>query len=168
MASMTSAARTFGSDHLVSSQYRAAPTSEQDDAPLIAVVDPTGRLACWVQTLSDLLGIRLALAPDAAALSAALEGQAPMAVLCGDLDPGEHTGRPVADLIKLVACYDPTMPLLLLTADDPETLGAIDAAAKLWPLLNMQRAAGDIHPETVLAFLARIGRRTGSPRLMAA
>lgn len=145
--------------------WDATDTSEATwEAPLLAVVDASGGLAAWVETVCESMRLRLCIAPDATSLGVKLGDTQPIAVLCADLGGG---GRPVGRLLKLVANYNRDMPVLLMTSDDPETLGSIDAAVELWPLTDVQRIAGPVPVAAVVAFLARAGRLSGALRMMA-
>ncbi len=141
----------------------AEPILQPIGRPVLAVVGARGTLAAWLTSLCESLSLEIQLTPDSAALACALETTRPIAVLCGDL--GED-GRAVARLMRLVSCYDRTLPVLLMTADDPEALGSIDAATELWPLDRLERASLPVPVTTVLDFLARAGQTKGLLRMM--
>jgi hypothetical protein len=131
--------------------------------PVLAVVGANDAMAVWLAMLCESLKMEISLTPDAAALACALESTRPVAVLCGDL--GE-AGRGVSRVLRLVSCYDRSVPVLVMTADDPETLGSIDAATELWPVDHLERSSLPVPVSVVLDFLARAGQSNGLLRIM--
>ncbi|MBV9538142.1 MAG: hypothetical protein JOY70_04320 [Acidisphaera sp.] len=122
-------------------------------------------MTAWLAGLCDALSLQMRLVADTSALVDALGQVRPVGLLCGDFGAG---GAPVTRLLRLIAGYDPTLPVLLVTTDDPETLGSIDAAVDLWPLENMEHAALPVPVSTVLDFIARAGQQRGGLNFMRA
>ena len=133
------------------------------ELPVLMVVAREDAMTAWLAALCETLRIRMHLVADAASLPDSLARTRPVALLCGDL--GEQ-GRPMARLLRLVAQYDPTLPVLIMTSDEPETLGTLDAATDLWHVENLQRVALPVPVSTVLDFLANAGRRRGTSTMM--
>ncbi|HEX3350335.1 MAG TPA: hypothetical protein VHS58_19775 [Acetobacteraceae bacterium] len=135
------------------------------EMPVLAVVAREGAMTAWLAALCETLCIRMHVVPDPGALADTLARIRPVGVMCGDL--GGH-GHPISRVLRLVAGYDRALPVLLITSDEPETLGCIDAAADLWPLENMEHAALPVRVTIVLDFLARAGQQHGALRMLRA
>jgi hypothetical protein len=69
-------------------------------------------------------------------------------------------------MLRSVAAYDPDLPVLLVTGDDPAIDGAIDAAEQLWGLTSVCRLSEAPGLLDVMNFLFLAGRRTDSGRLI--
>ena len=146
------------------SDCAGAPFGSGDaERPVLVVVGNRGVLTSWFARLCEDLGLRMQAVAELADVADVLAKTRPFALICTDL--GEQ-GRPMARLMRLVAGYDRSLAVLLMTNDEPETLGSVDAAIGLWPLDNVVRAAVPVPVETVLGFLARAGQRTNSVRLI--
>ncbi len=87
-----------------------------------------------------------------------------MGVVCGDLGA---EGRHLIRLLRLLSGYDRAMPVLLVTRDDPETLGGVDAALELFPMPDLHRVSGAVRIDAVIAFVAHAARQRGTMRLIA-
>jgi len=86
----------------------------------------------------------------------------PMAVIA-DLDGESQDGFHV---MKVAADYDRSMPVLLLTDNDPALLGAIDAVQEVWGLTRVVTAAATAGIGTLVDFVCHAARDAGRPRLM--
>ena len=115
-------------------------------------------LAAMLSGLSDALGLDLQRAESVASLDATLHIVRPIGLACGLEGTGPTTA---CHAVKAVARYDAGLPMLMISDEDPETLGSLDAIAALCGLSDLQRLTAPPRMEEVLAFLARAGRRSG-------
>jgi hypothetical protein len=99
------------------------------------------------------------------ALAEALFAAQPIGFACGMTGTGATAA---CHATKIVARYDMTLPVLMVTDDDPETLGCLDAIATLAGVTDLTRLSEPPRIEDVLAFVARAGRRSGLLGLMRA
>ncbi len=78
----------------------------------------------------------------------------------------EAAGPTSCAILRSVAAYDPDMPVLLITGDDPAIDGAIDVAERLWGLTGLFRLSNVPGPGDMMNFLFLAGRKDGTGRLM--
>lgn len=77
---------------------------------------------------------------------------------------GSDTGS--CGALRSVSAFDPDMPVLLVTGQDPAADGMIDAAEQLWGLTNVNRIAEAPGPQEIMGFLFIAGRHSGTGRLL--
>ncbi len=116
-----------------------------------------------VASLCSALGVDFVQVDAVSQLTSSLHQLRPIGLAAGLAG----TGATVAcHVVKAVARYSVTLPTLMCTDDDPETLGCLDAIAALCGVTELQRLSVPPGGEDVLAFLARAGRQSGRLRLM--
>jgi len=86
----------------------------------------------------------------------------PMAVV-SELDPQSLAS---CAALRCIAAYNPDMPVLLVSGDDPAAMGTIDAAEQLWGLSGLQRLPTLPAPRDLINFLFHAGRQRGFGRLI--
>jgi hypothetical protein len=139
------------------------PSRMQSSAPTILLLGPDQDLADRLSPLCLALGIRVTAVDSVPTLATTLHESHPIAFACGL----KGTGATAAcHAIKTVARYDVGLPMLMVTDDDPETLGGLDAIVSLCDVTDLTRLTAPPRMEDVLAFIARAGRRSGRLALM--
>ena len=87
-----------------------------------------------------------------------------MAVVC-ELDGAGQDG---CHVMKTVASHDPSLPVLILTGEDPALVGAADAVEEIWRLTEVSKAERLPGIAGLVDFLFQAGRKAGCLRLMPA
>ena len=80
-----------------------------------------------------------------------------------DVDGKDHDGF---HAMKLIARYNPDLPMLLLTGGDPALMGAADAVQELWGLTQVTQTGAFPLAGQLVSFLFGAGRRAGCMRLV--
>jgi Flagellar regulatory protein FleQ len=115
----------------------------------------------YLDTVCEFLDIGVEHVPTGQDLRAILSCVRPMAIIA-DLDSEIADGFHV---MKMAAGFDPTLPVLLLTDNDPALLGAVDAVREIWGLTRVTTTTGYVLGELV-DFICQAARDAGRPRLM--
>jgi len=119
-----------------SSSKRRAPTEMADLArrePLVLAVEDQVRFSPGLQTICEFLGIRLERVDSHRDLTPLLKVCRPMAVFCELDSPGQDG----CHVMKIVAEHDRTLPLLVVSGEDPSLLGAAQAVEELLHLTGV-------------------------------
>jgi hypothetical protein len=131
--------------------------------PTLLVIGTTPEFSHLLASLCTALGVELIEVDAVSLLTAALHRIRPIGIAAGLAGTGATMP---CHVVKAVGRYSVTLPTLLCTDDDPETLGCLDAIAALCGLTELHRLSVPPRAEDVLAFIARAGRQSGSLRLM--
>lgn len=118
------------------SSKRRAPTEMADLArrePLVLAVEDQARFSPALQTICEFLGIRLERVDSHRDLTPLLKVCRPMAVFCELDSPGQDG----CHVMKIVAEHDRTLPLLVVSGEDPSLLGAAQAVEELLHLTGV-------------------------------
>jgi hypothetical protein len=91
-----------------------------------------------------------------------LHHRRPAAVVC----VADQTGRDVCKALRSVASFDQDMPVLIITDDDPVSMGTIDAAERLWSLTGLHCVSKAVDYHDVVTFLFHAGRQSKTGRLL--
>ncbi|MBN8903430.1 MAG: hypothetical protein BGO51_23385 [Rhodospirillales bacterium 69-11] len=134
----------------------------QDLSQAVMLVDSRGTSATALANLCGFLEIGLLRADDDLPLAAQLERHRPMAIVA-ELDDPMQDG---CHVLMTVAGFDPDLPVLLVTGDDPRLLGAVDAVEELWGLGRVTRTPALPPAGALVEFLFQAGRRAGVGRMM--
>jgi DNA-binding NtrC family response regulator len=126
----------------------------------VLVVEDRPRLSRTVGYMCDFLGLAMQRVGTEEDLRAALESLAPMAVFC-ELEGGAQDG---CHVMKSVAMYDPSLPIMLVTGGDKTLLGAADAIEEIWHLSNVLKQRNQPGLGDVVDFLFRCGELGGAVR----
>jgi hypothetical protein len=127
----------------------------------VLVVRDSDRVNDYLDSVCELLDIGVEHATTADDLGPILNGLRPIAVIAdveGEMADGFH-------IMKLVANYDRSLPVLLLTTNEPTILGAVDAVREVWGLRRVATATGDGIGELV-DFVCHAARDAGRSRLI--
>jgi len=125
--------------------------------PMILAVEDQVRFSSGLQTICEFLGIRLERVDSHRDLVPLLKACRPMAVFCELDSPGQDG----CHVMKVVAEHDRTLPLLVVSGDDPSLLGAAQAVEELLHLTGVvasQRLPGIVEPVDFLFMAGRKGR----------
>jgi CheY-like chemotaxis protein len=128
----------------------------------VLVVRDDDKNSDFLDTICEFLDIGVEHAGGADDLATLLRGLRPMAVIA-DLDGESQDGFHV---MKVVASYDRTLPIMLLTSNDPALLGAVDAVQAVWGLTKVAAVTGTAGIGTLVDFMCRAARDAGRDRLI--
>jgi CheY-like chemotaxis protein len=112
----------------------------------------------WSEAIGELcalLEVRLTRVSSHSDLGPVLRDHWPMAVLA-NMDAAGQDGPHV---MKLIAAYDPDLPVMVLTGGDPALAGAADAVEEVWGLTSMVTRDDPPGPGELVEFLFRAGQR---------
>ena len=116
----------------------------------------------YLQSVCEFLNIGVehaATEDDVRAMLPALRPMAVIADLDGDIQDGFH-------VMKIVAAYDRSIPVLLLMENNQALLGAVDAVQEVWGLTHVTTAAPAAGMGALVDFLCHAARDAGRSRLM--
>jgi ActR/RegA family two-component response regulator len=130
--------------------------------PLVLVIEDGDGIAAALQPICDFLDIAIERLPSEYDLAAALRDHRPMAVMA-HLD---CLGQDGCHVMMTVAQYDRSLPILLLTGDEPALAGAADAVEELWKLEAVAKFPRMPSIGVIVDFVFRAGRKGQCIRLM--
>jgi CheY-like chemotaxis protein len=116
----------------------------------------------FLDAICEFLDIGVEHASSTDDLATLLRGLRPMAVIA-DLDGESQDGFHV---MKVTAGYDRTLPIMLLTSNDPALLGAVDAVQTIWGLTRVAAVTGTAGIGTLVDFICHAARDAGRSRLI--
>jgi CheY-like chemotaxis protein len=116
----------------------------------------------YLEAVCEFLDIVVEHATTADDLRSMLPSLRPMAVIA-DLDGEVQDGF---NVMKSAAGYDRSLPILLLTSNDPAMLGAVDAVQEVWGLSRVTTASPAAVIGVLVDFICRAARDAGRSRLM--
>lgn len=130
--------------------------------PLLLIVEDGDGIAGTLQPICDFLAIAVERLPSDHDLPGALRDYNPMGVMA-HLDCQGQDGYHV---MMTVAQHDRSLPILLLTGDDPALAGAADAVEELWQLEAVEKFARLPSIGAIVDFIFRSGRKGRCTRLL--
>lgn len=130
--------------------------------PLLLIVEDGDGVAAALQPICDFLDIAVERLPSEHDLAGALREYHPMGVVA-HLD---CKGQDGCHVMMTVAQYDHSLPILLLTGDDPALAGAVDAVEELWRLEAVVKSPRLPSIGAVVDFIFRAGRKGRCMRLL--
>jgi hypothetical protein len=128
----------------------------------IMVVEDVFRISQELWAICEFLDIAVVRVPAHCDLRPLLRRHSPMAVVC-ELDGAPQDG---CHDMKTVAIHDPSLPVLLVTGDDPALIGAADAVEELWQLTEVAKVPNLPGIAGLVDFLFHAGRKGNCLRLM--
>ena len=131
-------------------------------AQSVLIVRDEGNDNHFLDTICEFFGIGVEHANSGEYLAPLLRASRPMAVIA-DLDGADQDGFHV---MMTVAAQDPSLPVLLLTHDDPVLLGAVDAVREMWGLTRVMTMTGAGDIGQMVDFLCHAARDAGLPRML--
>jgi hypothetical protein len=130
--------------------------------PLLLIVEDGNGIAAALQPICDFLDVAVERIPSENDLAGALRDYRPMGVVA-DLD---CQGQDGCHVMMTVAQHDCSLPILLLTGDDPALVGAADAVEELWKLEAVVKAPRLPSVGAIVDFIFRAGRKGRCTRLV--
>jgi hypothetical protein len=130
--------------------------------PLVLVIEDDMVLSSAFQCVCECLNVAVHRIPSTDDLRTVLDHHRPMAVVAAM----DGAGQDGCHVLKTVAAYDHTLPVLLITGEDSTLLGAIDAVEEIWQLTSIFKWPRLLGVGAVVDFLFRAGRSGGCMRLM--
>jgi DNA-binding NtrC family response regulator len=124
---------------------------------MVLVVENAPVLSRTIGFLCDYLGIRVETVSGHASQEMLLRERRPMAVM-SSMDNAAQDG---CHILKIVAEHDRSLPVLLVTGNKREVLGAVEAAEQVWELDRVLKTSSTPGIGDVVEFLSRAGRRSG-------
>jgi CheY-like chemotaxis protein len=131
---------------------------------VVAVVENGVRISQEFWAICEFLEIAVVRVSGNSDLDTVLAEHLPMAVVC-ELD---GTGQDGCHVMKTVASHDPSLPILLVTADDPILIAAADAVQEIWQLTEVSQFRSLPGIAGLVDFLFQAGRKGRCLRLMPA
>jgi hypothetical protein len=123
--------------------------------PLVLAVEDQIRFSPGLQTICEFLGIQLEQVSSHCDLASLLKMQRPMAVFC-ELD---SSGQDGCHVMKIVAAHDRTLPIMVMTGDDPSLLGAVQAVEEIFHLTGVMACERLPFVGELVEFLFSAGRK---------
>jgi hypothetical protein len=133
-----------------------------DSHPIVVVVSDGTTLATPLEVVCDFLSIAVEHISSSADLMAVLEAERPMAVIT-EVDGRHQDGF---NVMMTVSQYDPDLPVMVLTGNDPVLIGASEAIEEVFGLTAVARSDETPRIGTLVDFLFTASRKTGCLRLL--
>jgi hypothetical protein len=130
--------------------------------PLLLVVEDGYTIAAVLEPICDFLDIAVERFPSEHDLDSALRDYRPMGIVA-HLDCRGQDGYHV---MMTVARHDRSLPILLLTGDDPALAGAADAVEELWKLEAVVKSPRLPSIGALVDFIFCAGRKGRCARLV--
>ncbi len=129
---------------------------------IIVLFSDDERTVANLEPVCDFLDLKLEVVSAGTDLMAVLRAVRPLAVIT-DVDGHDHDGF---HAMKVIARYNPDLPVLLLAGGDPALMGAADAVQEIWGLTSVTPTSGFPMAGQIVGFLFAAGRRAGCMRLV--
>lgn len=133
-------------------------------ANLLVVIEDQPSLSATLKPICEYLGLILRTVSSGADLTDVLDDYRPLALISafdGEYQDGGH-------ILKTIATQDPSLPVMLLTQQNPIYQGAIDALVELLNLPNIRIPIQDPTMGDLVDFLANAARHIRTRRTRAA
>jgi hypothetical protein len=130
--------------------------------PLLVVIEDGVLLSDTLRTVCECLNVEVVRMPSRDDLSTLLRAHRPMAVVA-EMDAAGQDG---CHVMMTIAAHDCSLPVLLITGEDPALLGAVDAVQEIWRLSSVAKWPRLLGVGAVVDFLFRAGRKGGCMQLM--
>ncbi|HVY18131.1 MAG TPA: hypothetical protein VHB27_23125 [Rhodopila sp.] len=129
---------------------------------VVALFSDNPETVAAMAPVCEFLELRLEVISAGTDLMTVLRTERPVALI-SDVDCIDHDGF---HTMKIVARFNPDMPLLLLTGGDPALMGAADAVQDLWGLTHVIQTSALPAAGQLVNFLFSAGRKAGCMRLV--
>jgi hypothetical protein len=154
----------FGTAVVVDPVWDVTPFSDRAMAvnSAILVVRDRDQHNEFLDAICEFLDIGVEYASSHDDLSQLLPGLRPIAVITdleGEFQDGFH-------VMKTVANSNRSLPILLLTSNDPALLGAVDAVREVFGLRRVTTVSDNSGIGALVDFICHAARDAGMPRLM--
>ncbi len=115
-----------------------------------------------LNSICEFLGMGVEQVTSEDDLARMLPGLCPMAIIA-NVEGAKQDGFHV---MKVAANYDRSLPVLLLTKNDPALLGAVDAVREMVGLSRVTTAGSVAEVGVLVDFICQSARQAGKSRLM--
>jgi DNA-binding NtrC family response regulator len=129
---------------------------------VVVIVSDSPAIVSPIEAVCDFLDLAVEHVTSAQDVLAVLDTNRPMALIT-EMDGRVQDGF---NVMMAVAEYNPELPLMVLTGEDPTLAGAADAIEELWHLTHVIKAARMPKIGELVDFFFTAGRKTGCMRLM--
>jgi CheY-like chemotaxis protein len=129
---------------------------------VVVVFSDNAETVATMAPVCEFLGLEMEVVSAGIDLTTVLRTRRPLAVIA-DVDGSDHDGF---HAMKMVARYNPDLPILLLTNGDHALMGAADAVQEMWGLTQVTPTSGFPLAGQLVGFLFSAGRRAGCMRLV--
>lgn len=129
---------------------------------VVALFSDNAETVAAMAPVCEFLDLRLEVISAGTDLMTVLRTERPLAVIA-DIDGADHDGF---HAMKMIARYNPDLPLMMLTGGDPALMGAADAVQELWGLTQVTQTSAFPMAGQLVGFLFGAGRRAGCMRLV--
>jgi hypothetical protein len=146
----------------VARQDHGAGAGQETRQPLVVVVEDGIRLSGAFQMICECLSVAIEKMPSRDDLGPMLRDRRPMAVVA-EMDA---TGQDGCHVLMTIAAHDCSLPVLLITGQEPALLGAVDAVEEIWQLTSVEKWPEVLGVGAIVDFLFRAGRKGRCMRLM--
>jgi hypothetical protein len=146
----------------VAGQDHGAGPGQETRQPLVVVVEDGIRLSGAFQMICECLSVAVERMPSRDDLRPMLRDRRPMAVVA-EMDA---TGQDGCHVLMTIAAHDCSLPVLLITGQEPALLGAVDAVEEIWQLTSVEKWPEVLGVGAIVDFLFRAGRKGRCMRLM--
>ena len=130
--------------------------------PVVVIVSDDPCLAMSLEVVCDFLEIGLEHISSSDDLMTVLENHRPMALVT-EMDGRDQDGF---NVMMTVSRFDPDLPVMLLTNNDPVLTGAAEAIEELCGLLSVVKSPRIPKIGDLVDFFFTAGRKKGSVRFM--
>ncbi len=143
-------------------RHPLATSVAADRAPVVLVVEDGTYLSAAISEICHFLSVKVKHLSSEGDLIPMLVDLRPMAVMAA-LDA---MGQDGCHVMKTVAHYDPSLPILLLTGGDHALTGAADAVEEVWGLTRVTKHADIPSAAELVEFLFHAGQESHCLGLM--
>jgi len=142
--------------------YRFPGTLRAEKQGCVVLFSDNTDAVARMETVCEFLDLKLECVSAGTDLADMLRARRPMAVI-SDIDGDDHDGF---HAMKLIARYNPDLPVMLLTDGDIALMGAADAIQEIWGLTAVTLTSGFPLAGQLVSFLFSAGRKAGCMRLV--
>ena len=130
--------------------------------PVVVIVSDDPSLTMSLEVVCDFLALGVEHVSSSEDIMSVLQRQRPMAIVT-EMDCRDQDGF---NVMMAVSHYDPDLPLMVLTNNDPALMGAADAIEEICGLTAVVHSARTPRVGDLVDFFFTAGRKTGCMRLM--
>ncbi len=156
------AERTHTTSFIDMLRQQVTVSLEEQETQRILLLESRPVLAEQLEELCHAIDIEVVCLASHHELPFSLHHHRPIAVVCviEPALPGSITA------LRSIAAHDQDLPVMVVTGDDPISLGTIDAAERLWGLTGLHCVPQVPNAQDVVGFLFQAGRRSNTGRLL--
>lgn len=140
----------------------AIETKQAQRHPVVLVVEDGDSTVAILHPICDFLEVAIERVPSERDVAQALEDYDPMGLIAYM----DCHGQDGCHIMMSVAQHDRTLPVLLITGDEPALAGAADAVEELWRLESVMKLPQLPSIGAIVDFLFQAGRKGRCMRLL--